>query len=61
MVSKICMSKDEPGESYLAADPPQRIIIRPGQLPDNVVDRGGDGMTFEGPFVRMGPFGNSAV
>jgi len=55
------MSKDEPGGSYLAADPPQRIIIRYGQLPDNVVDRGGDGMTFDEPFVPMGPFGDSVV
>lgn len=43
-------------ETYLAADPPQRIIIRGGHLPDDVLDSRGEWMTFEGPLGPVVPF-----
>jgi hypothetical protein len=54
MVCGICQRMNK--GTYPAADPPQRIIIRGGHLPDNFLDRGGDWMTFEGPLVPVVPF-----
>ena len=46
------MSKDDTSEKYLAANPPQRIIIIGGQT-GNLVDKARDWMTFVGTFIPI--------